>query len=131
VRTSPGAIGFVEYQYAVKANVSQAAVLNPAGKFVKPSVESLTAACKAAEEPRWSSLSASLTSPPGADSFPISSFTWIYLRTSSSDSARAAALAKFLSWVYSDGQQFALQEGYTELPPQLLSSVREKVKMLR
>jgi hypothetical protein len=53
------------------------------------------------------------------------------MRTSSPDAVRAAALADFLSWIYTDGQQFAIEEGYTELPPQLLASVREKVKTLR
>src|SRR5580700_6781622 len=84
VKSIPGSIGYVEYQYAVKANLSQATVLNPAGKFVKASEKSIVAACEAAEAPRWTSFTASLTSAPGADSYPITSFSWIYLRTGSS-----------------------------------------------
>ena len=131
VKNTPGAIGFVEYQYAVKGNISQAAVLNPAGKFVKASETSIVAACEAAEAPRWNVFSASLTNTPGADSFPIASFTWIYLRTGASDPARAAALGNLLDWVYADGQQFAAQEGYAALPARLLAAVRKKVKDLR
>jgi phosphate transport system substrate-binding protein len=131
VKISPGSIGFVEYQYAVKGGISQVAVLNPAGKFVKVSAASISEACKAVEAPRWNGFSASLTNAPGADSFPISSFTWIYLRTKSTDSARAAALGDLLNWIYSDGQQFALEEGYSELPPQLLAAVKKKVKELQ
>ncbi len=131
VKNNPGSIGFVEYQYAVKGNISQAAVLNPAGKFVKASEKSIAAACEAAEAPRWNSFSASLTNTPGADSYPITSFTWIYLRKGSSDSARGFALSNLLDWVYADGQQFAAQEGYAELPAPLLAAVRKKVKELR
>jgi phosphate transport system substrate-binding protein len=131
VKSSSGAIGYVEYQYAVKGNIPQAAVLNPAGKFVRASTESIAAACKAVEEPRWNSFSASLTNAPGADTFPITSFTWIYLRIKSSDSARAAALGDFVDWIYTDGQQFAVQEGYADLPSPLLAAVRKKVKGLR
>jgi len=131
VKNTPGAIGFVEYQYAVKGNISHAAVLNAAGKFVKASDKSIVAACEAAEAPRWSNFSASLTNTQGADSFPITSFTWIYLRTGASDSARAAALGNLLDWVYADGQQFAAQEGYAALPAPLLAAVRKKVKNLR
>jgi phosphate transport system substrate-binding protein len=131
VKASAGSIGYVEYQYAVKGNLSQAAVLNPDGKFVKASAETIAASCKSVEEPRWNSFSASLTNAGGADSFPISSFTWIYLRTKSTDSARAAALGDLLDWIYSDGQQFAAQEGYSELPPQLLAAVRKKIKELQ
>jgi phosphate transport system substrate-binding protein len=131
VKNSPGSIGYVEYQYAVKGNIAQATVLNPAGKFVKASEKSIVAACEAAEAPRWTSFTASLTSAPGADSYPITSFSWIYLRTGSSDSARAAALGNLLDWVYTDGQQFAAQEGYAALPAPLIAAVKRKVQDLR
>ena len=131
VKSTPGSIGYVEYQYAMKGSISQAAVLNAAGKFVKASHKSITAACEAAEAPRWNAFSASLTSAPGADSFPITSFTWIYLRTGSSDSARAAAMGNLLDWVYSDGQRFAAQEGHAELPAPLLAAVKRKVRDLQ
>jgi phosphate transport system substrate-binding protein len=91
----------------------------------------MTAACKAEEAPHWNSFSAALSNAPGADSFPITSFSWIYLRAASSDSARRAALDDLLNWIYTDGQQYAAQEGYSELPPPLLAAVRKKVSSLR
>jgi phosphate transport system substrate-binding protein len=91
----------------------------------------MTAACEAAEAPGWKGFSASLSNTPGADSFPITSFSWIYLRIKSTDSARAAALSNLLDWIYTDGQRFAVQEGYSELPPPLLAAVRKKVKDLQ
>ncbi|HMD15318.1 MAG TPA: phosphate ABC transporter substrate-binding protein PstS [Terriglobales bacterium] len=130
VKNNPGSIGYVEFQYAVKNNIPQAAVLNRSGKFVRASTESITAACQAAESPGWKNFSASLIDTPGADSFPITSFSWIYLRTSSPDSARAAALSNLLDWIYSGGQQFAVQEGYADLPSPLLAALRKKVKDL-
>jgi len=131
VKSTPGAIGYVELEYAVKGNIAQAAVLNPAGRFVKASAESITAACQGVESPHWNNFSASLTNAPKPDSFPITSFTWVYLRTKSNESARSAATADFLDWMYSDGQQFAAEEGYSELPAPLLAAVRKKVKTLR
>jgi len=131
VKNNPGSIGYVEYQYAVKNSIAQAAVMNAAGKFVRASSESIAAACQAAEAPRWNSFSASLTNAPGAGSFPITSFTWIYLRTPSSDPGRAAALEDLLDWVYADGQQYAVEEGYSPLPAPLLAAVRKKVKTLQ
>src|SRR5208282_4406423 len=116
VKSQPGAIGYVESQYAVKGNIPYAAVQNPAGKFVRASAQSITDACQAVEAPHWNNFSAALTNAPGAGSFPITSFTWIYLRTKSADPARGAALSDFLEWIYTDGQQFAGQEGYSELP---------------
>jgi phosphate transport system substrate-binding protein len=130
VKNTPGSIGYVELEYAVKGNIAQASVLNAAGNFVKASAHSIKAACEAVESPNWNNFTASLTNAPKSDSFPITSFTWIYLRTKSTDSARAAATASFLDWIYSDGQQFAAEEGYSELPAPLLSAVRKKVGSL-
>src|SRR5579863_1753020 len=106
VQSTPGALGYVEYEYAVKSNLSQAWVLNSANKYVKASPESIVAACKAVEAPAWTALSASLTNAPGPDTFPITSFTWIYLRKTSSDAARASAIRNFLDWIYTQGQPF-------------------------
>ena len=131
VKNTHGAIGYVEYQYAVKGNISHASVLNSSGRFVRASGESIAAACQAAEAPQWNKFSASLTNMSGADSFPITSFTWIYLRVKPTDAARAAALSDLLEWMYSDGQHYAVQEGYSELPPPLLAAVRRKVKELQ
>src|ERR1700678_4032920 len=52
VKNSPGSIGYVEFQYAVKNGLAQAAVLNPAGQFVKAAIQSITAACSGMEAPR-------------------------------------------------------------------------------
>lgn len=131
VKNTPGAIGYVEYQYAVKNSISHAAVLNAAGRFVKASVESIAAACHAAESPQWNRFSASLTNQSGADSFPITSFTWLYVPIKPSDSARRVALTDLLNWMYGDGQHFASQEGYAELPAPLLAAVKKRIKELQ
>lgn len=131
VKNTPGSIGYVEYQYAVKAGIPQAAVQNSSGKFIKATADSIAAACQAAEAPRWNNFSASLTNESGSDTFPITGFSWIYLRTTSADRQRATALGDLLNWIYADGQRFALQEGYTELPSPLLAAVRKKIKELQ
>jgi len=131
VKSEPGSIGFVELQYAVKGNLQQAAVLNSAGKFVEASGETITAACHSVEAPQWERFSASLVNAPGADSFPIVSFSWIYLRAAPGADARQLALTDFLNWMFSDGQQLAGAEGYSPLPPPLLASVKRKIKSLR
>jgi phosphate transport system substrate-binding protein len=130
VKSTAGAIGYVEYQYAVKGSISQIAVQNHSGKFVKASPQSMIAACEAVEAPGWKGFSASLISAPGADSFPLTSFTWIYVKAKSSDATRSAAMNNLLDWIYTDGQQFAAQEGYSELPAPLLAALRKRVTEL-
>lgn len=126
VKNESGTIGYGELQYAVKGEVAYGKVLNATGNYVKATPESIMAACKAVEAPGWDKFAASMTNPPGADSFPVTSFTWLYLKTSISDPKRAAALGDFLKWAYSDGELLAGQEGYSELPQQLLTRVRQR-----
>jgi len=131
VKNTLGTLGYVELQYAEDNGVTHAAVLNASGKFVKATEESITAACVAVESPTWDKLGASLTNAPGADSFPISSFTWLYVRPSTRDPHRTAAMVRFLNWAYSDGQEIAVQEGYSKLPKQLVAKVLSKVNSMQ
>jgi phosphate transport system substrate-binding protein len=131
VKSTPGALGYVELQYAEDNEITHASVLNPAGKFVKASPESVTASCVAVEAPTWDKLGASLTNASGAGSYPISSFTWLYVRPSARDQRRTAALVSLLNWAYSDGQSIAVQEGYSQLPKQLVVKVLAKVNAMK
>jgi phosphate transport system substrate-binding protein len=131
VKEEAGAIGYGELQYALTENIAYGSVLNPARKYVKASPETIAAACRSVEAPGWDKLAASLINAPSEDAYPITSFTWLYLRNSSSEPRRAAALENLLSWMYSDGQQLSQQEGYYELPQPLLAKVRAKVSSLR
>jgi phosphate transport system substrate-binding protein len=131
VKASTGAIGFVEQQYAVKNSIAYASVQNASGKFVKATPESIAAACRAVEAPSWDKFSASLSNAPGEKSFPITSFTWLYLRTVSPDAKHASARADLLNWIYSDGQQIAESEGYSQLPQELLAKTKTKANTLK
>lgn len=131
VKSAPGTLGYVELQYADDNQVTHASILNPAGKFVKATAESISAACIGVEAPGWDKLAASLTNAPGAESYPISSFTWLYVRPSARDERRTAAMVGFLNWAYSEGQGIAVQEGYSKLPTQLVVKVLAKINAMR
>jgi phosphate transport system substrate-binding protein len=131
VRETVGSIGYVESQYAVEGKIPFGLVQNASGHFVKASQKTITAACQGVEEPDWNKFSGSLTNASGDDSFPITSFSWLYLRTGGTDRTRAAALVDLLRWMYSDGQRIAAAEGYSELPRPLLAKIKDKVDTLR
>ena len=129
VRDEPGSIGYVELRYAMERHLPQAAVLNLSGRFVKASAETITAACTAVEQQRWNNFSASLTNAPGPDSYPITSFSWLYLP--GANLRHAPALADLLNWMFTDGQRYVRDEGYFELPQPLLAAVRSRFESLR
>jgi len=131
VRSESGAIGYVEVQYAIESKMQFGLVLNASGHFVKASPESLADACRAVEAPAFDNFSASLIDAPGAHSFPITSYDWLYLRLNMDDIRRAAALQEFLSWVFSDGQQIATEAGYSELPTPLRTKISARLRDLK
>src|SRR5437899_12818164 len=65
VKQTPGAIGYVELIYAVQNKMPYAEVKNAAGQFVKPSIESVTAALATAEI--TDDFRFSMTNAPGKD----------------------------------------------------------------
>ena len=123
VRSEPGAIGYVEAQYAIESKIQFGLVLNASGHFIKASAESLKDACRSVETPAFDKFSASLVDAPGARSFPITSYDWFYLRVKGDDAKRTAALQDLLNWVFSDGQQIAATAGYSELPAPLRAKI--------
>lgn len=130
VKSTPGALGYVELQYADDNQIAHASVLNPAGKFVRATAETITAACAAVESPGWDKMASSLTNAPGADSYPISSFTWVYVRPAR-DPRRTVAMVEFLNWAYSEGQEVAVQEGYSRLPKQFVVKILAKINTMQ
>jgi phosphate transport system substrate-binding protein len=83
VRTE-NSIGYVELAYSIAAGLNFANVENQAGNFIKPTVDSVraAAAARASEIPQagnesWSNVT--LIDSPGAESYPIASFTYLLL----------------------------------------------------
>jgi phosphate transport system substrate-binding protein len=130
VMSEPGSIGFVELEYARENKIPFGDIRNAAGKFVKASPDSLAAACSSVEAPKWDKFASSLTNAPGAESYPIVSFTWLYLRTATPDPNRKAALFDLLHWMLTEGQQM-MPSGYSPLPLELRAKELAKLDSLK
>ena len=72
----------------------------------------------------------SMTNAPGKDSYPIASFTWLYVPVSGLAEDRTRALKQFLVWELSDGQEIAKTQGYAPLPSAVAEKARAKVKAI-
>ena len=127
VKNESGAIGYVELNYATKVGIGYGAVQNAAGNYVRASHASLLAACQAMQSSIPANFSISLTNVGGAESYPLTSFTWLYLPAQAAIPARARAMSDLLAWMMSDGQRLAQLEGYTELPAPLLTKLNLKL----
>lgn len=132
VKATPGAFGYVERGFAMNdADVHAGSVQNASGEFVSASPESMNAACRAMEKSMPADLRVSLTNAPGKDSYPITSFTWLYVPVSGLKAERARALAAFLRWAMADGQTMAQERGYAPLPASILGRAMTLAEQVR
>lgn len=127
VRSTSNAIGYVELAYALTTGMDFASIQNREGNFILPSLESTAAAVSQASGnlpaggDSWANVT--LLDAPGADSYPIASFTYLLLYQELSTSPtidsmeKARALVDFVAWGISDeGQVFAEELSYVPLP---------------
>jgi phosphate transport system substrate-binding protein len=118
VKQTPGSIGYVELAYAKQNNLPYASVRNAAGQFVEPTIESITAAAAEASSklPPNTDYRVSIVNAPGAQSYPISSFTWLLVYRNQQDPVKARQLNDFLKWALTEGERSAAALDYAPLP---------------
>lgn len=129
VKQTPGAIGYVELAYAKQNSLATAAITNKAGKTILASVPSVTAAAAAAAKalPANTDYRISIVNAPGADSYPISSFTWILVYQHQTDAAKGKKLIDFLNWALTEGEALAPPLDYAPLPSAMAASVKARL----
>ncbi len=132
VKQTEGAVGYVELIYAVSNRLGYAQVKNAAGQYVVPSLASVTAAAASAKFDAKTDFRVSITNAPGAESYPVSSFTWLLVRPDTKDAAKAKALKVFLDWMITDeAQKMATDLQYAPLPKPVVALVAERLKTLK
>ena len=114
LHSTPGAIGYMEYGFAIGAKLKMATLENKAGKFVEPTIASAQAALENAEMP--DDLVAWVPDPEGEASYPIVTYTWIMAYRKYADPAKAKILKDVLQYCLTDGQKDSEQLGYVPLP---------------
>lgn len=129
VRNTSWSIGYTELNIAQRDSLRVARIKNAAGEFVAPTTKSIAAA--ALETRMRDDFRVSLTNAPGKQCYPISSFTWLYVPARFKDPDRGRAVADYLRWVYTDGQQIAADRGYATLPKELLAKVAASAATVR
>ena len=116
VTSTPGAIGYFELAYAKANNIKSAMLKNQAGKFLEPSAAGAAAAGAGAAAHMPADLKAVFVDAPGANSYPISGFSWIIVFRNQKNAAKGRELVDLLNYIVTDGQQFAEPLYYAPLP---------------
>ena len=130
-----GSIGYVEQNYADHNKVAYGSVLNRAGKFVKATPESVSAAADAAAaEMSGAVLKANLWNQAGDGSYPIASFTYLIVYKDLKNvksKEQAQALFDFLKWTTHGGQKFAKELDYAPIAPAVVKKVDDALAMIK
>ena len=125
VKQTPSSIGYVELIYALSNNLPFGDVENAAGKVVKPSLDSVTAAAAGAAANMPDDFRVSITNATGPDAYPISSMTWLLIYQKQKDAEKGKKIVAFLRWMMHDGQQYAPALFYAPLPKAVVAKEEE------
>ena len=122
-----GSIGYVEYAYAKKNNITYLQMMNKDGQYVAPNEKSFAAAAAGADWFSVPGMGISLVEQKGAAAWPITGASFVLMYKEPTDKAASKDVIKFFTWAFKDGQQLALDLDYVPLPDGLTKAIAGKV----
>jgi phosphate transport system substrate-binding protein len=122
VKSTTGAVGYVDYADAKASGLTFASVKNKAGNYVAPSTDSATeAANNVTVKPN---LTFSAIWASGSGSYPVTYQSWVLVYQKQSSSSTTKDLKDYVGYLVGDGQKLLPELGYASLP----SSMDQKAK---
>jgi phosphate transport system substrate-binding protein len=128
VKSTAGAIGYVDYSDAKASNLSMASVKNKAGSYVAPSASSASAA--ASQVTVASNLTFSAIWAAGASSYPVTYQSWVLVNEAQSSSATTANLKGYLGYLLGDGQKLLTELNYAPLPASIDAKAKAQLSQI-
>lgn len=116
INLTEGAIGYIEYGFALQLNLPMATLQNKAGQFVAPTPQSGAVALASTADVALDKLDESTANPGGDKAYPIVTYSWFLLYRNYS-AERGRALSAFVGYALDEGQSYAPYFGYLPLPP--------------
>jgi len=123
VKVVSGAVGYVEYAYALQNKMTYVSLKNKVGKFVQPKIETFQAAAANADWKNAPGYYLMLNNQPGDQSWPIAGATYILVHQDQPDAAKAVTMLKYFDWCYQHGGEMAAKLDYVPLPKNVVEMV--------
>ena len=124
VMSVKGAIGYVEYSYALQKKLAYGLVQNRAGNFVLPETASFLAATSGVDWTKSRDFYVLLTDTPGESAFPIMATSFALLHKYPKRPERNREAFEFFQWALENGQDLASGLNYLPLPASLVRQVK-------
>jgi len=130
VRQMPGAIGYVELIYALQNKMTFGGVKNAAGNWITASISGVTEAAASVKQ-MPADFRVSITNAPGANAYPISSFTYLLIPKSGTKPENRKVVKDLLSWILKSGEGEVSNLSYAPLPKELVDKELQTVYSLQ
>jgi len=127
IKQTPNSIGYVELGYASQNHLPAGRVQGHDGEFVECTADTVSKAAAGALASMPEDFRVSIVNAPGADSYPISTFTWLLVYEKQTDRVKGEALVNFLKWMLRDGQKYTEPLGYAPLPSEMTRKEEEAI----
>ncbi|MGH8149418.1 MAG: phosphate ABC transporter substrate-binding protein PstS [Steroidobacteraceae bacterium] len=118
-----GAIGYVEFAFAVQNHMAYVRLVNRAGRAVVPSVAAFQAAAANADWAHADHYHVVLTDQPGGKSWPITGASFVLVYRHPPDAATTAEVLAFFDWAFRQGGEMARALDYVPLPAGLVTRI--------
>ena len=128
VGQTPGALGYVEADYAIAQHLTYGQVQNKSGSFIEPCIATFVPAVDGVTFP--STLNTSLTDGSNPDVYPITGTTYAMVYEKQTNMATAAGLVNFFAWVLTSGQDLNASLYYAPLGASLQSLAYAQLKKI-
>ena len=125
-----GAIGYVEYAYALQNKMTYTLLRNREGAFAAPDSKTFQAAAANADWSTAPGFYLLLTDQPGKDSWPITGATFILMHKQQTKFDTARAVLSFFDWAYRNGGPLAEALDYVAMPAKVVDAVEESWKQI-
>ncbi len=122
-----GALGYVEYAYVKKNNMNYLQLQNKDGKFVGPDDKTFAAAAAGVDWFSAPGMGVSMVNAKGAESWPITTASFILMYKNPEDKAASAEAVKFFGWAFKSGKSLATELEYVPLPDSVTAAIQGKV----
>ena len=123
-----GAIGYVEYAYALQNNLTFTKLVNKAGKALMPSAETFQAAAKNADWKNAAGFYLLLTDQAGDESWPLTASSFILMQKTQDKPENAKAVLDFFAWSFKNGEKMAADLDYVSMPASVVSLIEDSWK---
>ena len=127
VQRVKGSIGYVEYAYVKKNNLTFLQLQNKSGKYVSPDDLTFAAAAAGADWFSVPGMGVSIVDQRGDTVWPVSTASFIIMYKDPADKKASQDALKFFDWAFKNGKKAAEELDYVALPDSLTKQIRERV----